>query len=150
MTNTLTRVLKRDQPKAQIVESMTKLFFQKTGAEDALISIKENRNTRSGKQNNLYFGVIIRQVHLETRVSEAAIHLHLGEEFLDVRYEEVAGKVQKVIKSTTELNTKEMGKYIDDCILYIQGELLPGFKLNLPDDWKELVNGETNEVHREA
>ena len=140
MTNTLTRILKRDQPKAHIVEGMTKLFFQKTGVEDALITIKENRNTRTGRQNNLYWGVIIRQVHHETRVSEEAIHLHLGEEFLDVRYEEVAGKVQKVIKSTTKLNTKEMGKYIDDCILYIQGELLPGFKLDLPDDWKELIS----------
>ena len=140
MTNTLTRILKRDQPKAQIVEGMTKLFFQKTGAEDALISIKENRNTRTGLQNNLYWGVIIKQVREETRNSEDAIHDHLREEFLEVRHEEVAGKSQKVLKSTTKLNTKEMGAYIDDCILYIQGELLPGFKLNLPDDWKELIS----------
>jgi hypothetical protein len=140
MTNTLTRILKRDQPKAHIVEGMTKLFFQKTGVDDALITIKENRNTRTGRQNNLYWGVIIKQVKDETRNSKEAIHDHFREEFLEVRYEQVARKSQKVLKSTTELNTKEMGEYIDNCVLYIQGELLPGFKLDLPDDWKELVN----------
>lgn len=140
MTNTLTRILKRDQPKWHIIEGMVTLLFKKTGAEEAVISIKENKQTRTGLQNNLYWGVIIKQVREETRNSKEAIHDHFREEFLEVRHEEVAGKSQKVLKSTTELNTKEMGAYIDDCILYIQGELLPGFKLDLPDEWRELVN----------
>jgi|TARA_R100001244_G_scaffold113237_1_gene83854 hypothetical protein len=139
MSETLSRTLKRDKPKAHIVEGMTKLFFQKTDAKEAIISIKENRQTRTGLQNNLYWGVVIEQVRLETRNSKDAIHNHLREELLEVTWETVGKRSNQVLKSTTTMNTKEMGTYIDDCILYIQGELLPGFKLNLPDNWKGLV-----------
>ena len=138
VSNTLSRILQRDKPKAQIVESQVKKFFKETNAEEAVITIKENRNTRTGLQNNLYW-VIIKQVRLETRNSESAIHDHLREELLEVKYEEVAGKPQKVLKSTTELNTKEMGTYIGDCIDYVQGELIPGFRLELPDGWQGLL-----------
>jgi hypothetical protein len=136
--NTLSRILQRDKPKAQIVESQVKKFFKETNAEEAVITIKENRNTRTGLQNNLYW-VIIKQVRLETRNSEKAIHDHLREELLEVKYEELAGKPQKVLKSTTELNTKDMGTYIGDCIDYVQGELIPGFRLELPDGWQGLL-----------
>jgi len=138
VSNTLSRILQRDKPKAQIVESQVRKFFKETNAEEAVITIKENRNTRTGLQNNLYW-VIIKQVRLETRNSENAIHDHLREELLEVKYEEVAGKPQKVLKSTTELNTKEMGTYIGDCIDYVQGELIPGFRLELPDGWQGLL-----------
>ena len=138
VSNTLSRILQRDKPKAQIVESQVKKFFKETNAEEAVITIKENRNTRTGLQNNMYW-VIIKQVRLETRNSESAIHDHLREELLEVKYEEVAGKPQKVLKSTTELNTKEMGTYIGDCIDYVQGELIPGFRLELPDGWQGLL-----------
>ena len=138
VSNTLSRILQRDKPKAQILESQVRKFFKETNAEEAVITIKENRNTRTGLQNNLYW-VIIKQVRLETRNSENAIHDHLREELLEVKYEEVAGKPQKVLKSTTELNTKEMGTYIGDCIDYVQGELIPGFRLELPDGWQGLL-----------
>ena len=138
VSNTLSRILQRDKPKAQILESQVRKFFKETNAEEAVITIKENRNTRTGLQNNLYW-VIIKQVRLETRNSENAIHDHLREELLEVKYEEVAGKPQKVLKSTTELNTKEMGTYIGDCIDYVQGELIPGFTLELPDGWQGLL-----------
>ena len=105
VSESLSRILKRDKPKAQIVESQVMKFFRETNAEEAVITIKENRNTRTGLQNNLYWGVIVKQVRLETRNSENAIHDHLREELLEVKYEEVAGKPQKVLKSTTELNT---------------------------------------------
>ena len=139
VSESLSRILKRDKPKAEIVESQVMKFFRETNAEEAVITIKENRNTRTGLQNNLYWGVIVKQVRLETRNSENAIHDHLREELLEVKYEEVAGKPQKVLKSTTELNTKEMGTYIGDCIDYVQGELIPGFRLELPDGWQGLL-----------
>ena len=67
VSNTLNRILQRDKPKAQIVESQVKKFFKETNAEEAVITIKENRNTRTGLQNNLYW-VIIKQVRLETKL----------------------------------------------------------------------------------
>tara|TARA_R100001244_G_C5069876_1_gene111099 strand:+ start:92 stop:514 length:423 start_codon:yes stop_codon:yes gene_type:complete len=138
MSETLSRTLNRDKPKANIVESMTKLFFQKTGAEEAVISIKENRQTRTGLQNNLYWA-IVGQVRKELVCSEEVLHKHLREELLEVTYEELAGKTHERLKSTKKMNTKEMGLYIGDCIDYIQGDLIPGFKLNLPDNWRGLV-----------
>ena len=66
MTNTLSRILKRDQPKAHIVEGMVKTLFTKTDAKEAVISIKPNTMTRSGQQNRLYHS-IIDQIRAETK-----------------------------------------------------------------------------------
>jgi len=43
-----------------------------------------------------------------------------------------------VLKSTTELNTKEMGEYLDKIIAWVGNDL--GIKLNLPDNWRKLVD----------
>ena len=50
MSETLTRILKRDKPKADIVESMTRTFFKNTSGDEAVISIKAHKKTRSGRQ----------------------------------------------------------------------------------------------------
>ena len=140
MSESLQRIIKRDEPKADIFKGMTQLFFNKTNVDQAIITIKENRNTRTGRQNNLYWGVIIKEIVLETRNSQDAIHDHLREELLEVSWETVGKRSRQVLKSTKTMNTKEMGLYIGDCIDYVQGELLPGYKLKLPDDWRELTS----------
>ena len=40
VSNTLSRILQRDKPKAQIVESQVKKFFKETNAEEAVITIR--------------------------------------------------------------------------------------------------------------
>ena len=138
VSNTLSRILQRDKPKAQIVESQVRKFFKETNAEEAVITIKENRNTRTSLQNDLYW-VIVGQIRKEVNCSEEVMHKHLREELTDVTYETVAGKRHARLKSTTKMNTKEMGIYIASCIDYIQGELIPGYKLNLPEGWRKLL-----------
>jgi hypothetical protein len=136
MSETLTRILKRDQPKAHIVEGMVKTLFNKTDAKEAIISIKPNKLTRSGQQNKLYHS-IIDQIRAETNNTKKAIKVHCQAEFLETRVEEVAKKQRVVLKSTTTLNTKEMGVYLDEVITWAENDL--GIRLNLPDEWKGLV-----------
>ena len=137
MTETLSRILQRDKPKAHIVEGMVKTLFNKTDAKEAVISIKPNKMTRTGHQNRLYWH-IIEQVRVETANTKDAIHDYLRGEFLETEVEEVCGKTLMVLKSTTSLNTKEMGVYLDEVIIWCGNDL--GIELNLPDGWKELVN----------
>ena len=139
VSESLSRILQRDKPKADIVESQVKKFFKETNAEEAVITIKENRNKRTSLQNDLYW-VIVGQIRREVNCSEEVMHKHLREELTDVTYETVAGKRHARLKSTKKMNTKEMGLYIGDCIDYVQGELLPGYKLKLPEDWRELTS----------
>tara|TARA_R110001592_G_scaffold332921_1_gene616562 strand:+ start:510 stop:929 length:420 start_codon:yes stop_codon:yes gene_type:complete len=139
MSESLQRIIKRNEPKADIFKGMTQLFFNKTNVDQAIITIKENRNTRTSLQNDLYW-VIVGQIRREVNCSEEVMHKHLREELTDVTYETVAGKRHARLKSTKKMNTKEMGLYIGDCIDYVQGELLPGYKLKLPEDWRELTS----------
>ena len=136
MTETLNRILKRDKPKAEIVESMTRQFFKNSSGDEAVISIKPNNMTRTQKQNALYWS-IIEQIKTETGNTKDAIHVHCQSEFLETRVEEVAKQQRVVLKSTTSLSTKEMGIYLDEIIAWVENDL--GLRLNLPDDWRELI-----------
>ena len=137
MSETLTRILKRDKPKADIIEGMTRSFFKNTSGDEAVISIKPHKMTRTGKQNNLYHA-IVDQVRVETGNTKEAIKVHCQSEFLESRIEEVAKKQRVVLKSSKELNTKEMGVFIDEVISWAENDI--GLKLNLPDDWRELIS----------
>ena len=137
MSETLTRILKRDKPKADIIEGMTRTFFKQTEGNEAIISIEPNKMTRTGRQNNLYHA-IVDQVRVETGNTKEAIKVHCQSEFLESRIEEVAKKQRVVLKSSKELNTKEMGVFIDEVISWAENDI--GLKLNLPDDWRELIS----------
>ena len=134
VNETLTRILKRDKPKAEIIEGMTRTFFKNTSGDEAVISIKPNSYTRTSQQNRLYHS-LVDQVRFETNNTKSAIKIYCQSEFLETRIEEVAGKSKVVLKSTTELTTKEMGLFLDDVIAWAENDL--GMQLNLPDDWRE-------------
>tara|TARA_R110001592_G_scaffold38655_1_gene127462 strand:+ start:4062 stop:4475 length:414 start_codon:yes stop_codon:yes gene_type:complete len=137
MTESLNRIIKRDKPKAEIVESMTRQFFKNSSGDEAVISIKPNNMTRTQKQNALYWS-IVEQIKTETGNTKDAIHVHCQSEFLETRVEEVAKQQRVVLKSTTSLSTKEMGIYLDEIIAWVENDL--GLRLNLPDDWRELIS----------
>tara|TARA_R110001599_G_scaffold300346_3_gene505458 strand:+ start:591 stop:1004 length:414 start_codon:yes stop_codon:yes gene_type:complete len=137
MSETLSRILKRDKPKAEIIENMTRAFFMNTSGEEAIISIKPKNMTRSGSQNALYW-TIIDQVRAESGNTKDAIHKFCQSEFLESTVEEVAKKPIVVVKSTTSLSTKEMATYLDEIITWVENDL--GIVLKLPDDWRELIS----------
>ena len=137
MSESLSRILKRDKPKADIVENMTRSFFKGSDTDEAVITIKPNKMTRTQAQSRLYFS-IIDQIRKETHNSKDAIHDFFREEFLDKQTEIVCNKERTVLKSTTELNTKDMGEYIDDVIVFAETDL--GIRLQLPDNWREIIS----------
>jgi len=137
MSETLSRILKRDKPKAEIIESMTRTFFKNSSGEEAIISIKPKNMTRSSSQNALYWS-IIDQVRHESANTKDAIHQFFQTEFLESKVEEFANKPVLVLKSTTSLSTKEMATYLDEIITWVENDL--GIVLVLPDDWRELIS----------
>ena len=139
MSDSLTRILRRDKPKADIIEGMTRSWFSQSKEDEAVISIKANKMTRSAQQNKMYHS-IIDQIRVETDNTKEAIKVHCQSEFLETRFEEVAKQQRLVLKSTTELNTKEMGIYCDEVIAWAENDL--GIRLQLPDNWRELVGQE--------
>ena len=108
-----TRLLKRDKPKAHIVKSLSNKFFHENDVEEAVIQIKPNLLTRSGRQNALYrMWVRCLAEEGETGNSEEALHQYLAQTYLSPEVEEVQGKPILVIKSTTKLKVKEMMEYL--------------------------------------
>jgi len=129
------RILHRDKPKADIIESQVKTFFRDTDCEEALITIAPNNKSRSTKQNALYWSWL--SILQETGNTQMALHTYLASEFLEPEIEEVQGRPVLVIKSTTQLSVKEMGEYL----LHVE-EFADDIGVNLPrpEDWLTLVN----------
>lgn len=132
---TYKRILYRDKPKADIVESQVKTFFRDTDCEEALITISPNKQSRSVKQNALYWSWL--KILEETGNTQMAMHTYLASEFLEPEIEEVHGRSVLVIKSTTQLSVKEMAEYL----LHVE-EFADDIGVNLPrpEDWLKLVS----------
>jgi hypothetical protein len=115
---------------------MTRTFFKNNSGDEAEITIKAHKMTRSLQQNKLYHS-IVDQIRMETGNTKDAIKVHCESEFLETRIEEVANQPRLVLKSTKQLNTKEMSIFLDEVIAWVENDLV--ITLNLPDNWRELV-----------
>lgn len=79
--------------------------------------VKPITKTRSGKQNRYYWGVIIKMIAEEicgypaSNEDRDAIHKEMAKKFLGYAIVEKGGFTFEVIRSTTDLNTKEMEEY---------------------------------------
>ena len=92
------RLLQRNKPKAHILENMSRQTFKDTKCDEVIVEMKPNKDTRSVKQNKLYWmwlGILT-----ETGNSQGALHQYLAQEYLSPVVEEVNGKPILVIKST--------------------------------------------------
>lgn len=104
------RMLQRDKPKADILENMTRQMFKETKVDEIIVEMKPNTQSRSTKQNALYWKWL--GVLTETGNSQGALHQYLAQEFLSPVVEQVQGKPILVIKSTTTLTVKEFAEYL--------------------------------------
>ena len=105
------RMLQRHKPKAHILENMTRGVFNETECDEVIVEMKPNKETRSVKQNKLYWKWL--GVLTETGNSQGALHQYLAQEYLNPEIEEVQGKPILVIKSTTTLTVKEFADYLE-------------------------------------
>ena len=105
------RMLQRNKPKAHILENMTRGVFKETECDEVIVEMKPNTDSRSLKQNKLYWKWL--GVLTETGNSQGALHQYLAQEYLNPEIEVVQGKPILVIKSTTTLTVKEFADYLE-------------------------------------
>ena len=116
---TMKRILHRDKPKADILENMTRSIFKETKNDTVIVEMKPDIQTRSTKQNALYYmwlGVLT-----ETGNSQGALHQYLAQEFLSPVAEDIQGQTVLVIKSTTTLSVKEFAEYLEHVQEFAEG-----------------------------
>ncbi len=98
------------------------------------IRAEEAEDTRSLQQNRFYFGLVLREISEQARISgqgwaAEAWHLHFKREFLGYRFvrETVAGRKRKVVRkelrSTTRLSVRRMSEYLDKVMAFAVTDL---------------------------
>ena len=121
------RILERTKPKGQIVEILVKQFFtDNPDVEKAVIEIKEDKASRSTKQNRLYWewcGLIGESLGY----NKDEVHVLLGDKFLDKIIVQGKHKTIEQIPSTTTLKVSEFKEYLEqiDMMMAEYGIMLP-------------------------
>ena len=119
------RVIERSKPKQHILQMMIRDFFGAHDGNKAVIEIMEDKDSRSTKQNSLYWNWI--NVMTETGYTKDEMHTILRDKFLG--YNEVTTKtgVIKELKSTTKLKVGEMKDYLEQIDIFASeyGIMLP-------------------------
>jgi len=112
------RVIEKTKPKQQIIETMVKSFFKDNPkVEKAVLSIKEDKLTRSEKQNKLYWKYLTVLADF-TGYTKDAMHDIMRDKFLGYRTVKTRDKNISVLRSTTDLNTKEMKDYLESIDMF--------------------------------
>ena len=104
------RLLQRHKPKAHILENMTRVVFNESECDEVIVEMKPNKETRSVKQNKLYWQWL--KVFEESGNTANAMHNYLRKMFLGSEFETVQGETVEIIPSTTKLSTKEFSEYL--------------------------------------
>jgi len=119
------RMLQRNKPKAHILENMTRGVFNKTKCDEVVVEMKPNTDSRSIKQNKLYWQWL--SCFEETGNTKDAMHNYLREMYLGCEFEKVKGHTIKILPSTTKLKVKEFAEYLlkIDILAQDMGLILP-------------------------
>ena len=119
------RMLQRNKPKAHILENMTRGVFKETKCDEVIVEMKPNKDSRSIKQNKLYWQWL--SCFEETGNTKDAMHNYLREMYLGCEFEKVKGHTIKILPSTTKLKVKEFAEYLlkIDILAQDMGLILP-------------------------
>ena len=120
-------VLERSKPKREKIEAGIKLFLTTNpDVERFVIEIKEDKDSRSTKQNRLYWewcGLIGESLGY----NKDEVHVLLGDKFLDKIIVQGKHKTIEQIPSTTTLKVSEFKEYLEqiDMMMAEYGIMLP-------------------------
>ena len=123
------RVIERKKEKRHIIESMiVSHFSQNPESERAIIEIKDDKDSRSTKQNRLYWEWIGTVISPELGYTKDEAHMILRDKFLG--YNEVTtkkGETVRELRSTTKLKVGEFKDYLEqiDMLMSEYGIVLP-------------------------
>jgi len=122
------RLIERKKGKSLILEKLMIAFFNEfPDCDRAIIEIKEDKDSRSTNQNNLYWEWIS-VIGNELGYTKDETHILLRDKFLG--YNEVTtkkGEAIKELKSTASMNVKEFAEYMEQVDMFIvkYGIILP-------------------------
>ena len=91
------------------------------GRESVTVTVSDTRPKRSNPQNRYYFGVVVELIYLALKESGWEVTREGTHELLRVRFLSEDrpigndGEFVTRVKSTTELDGKEFGEYVEDC-----------------------------------
>ncbi len=123
------RIIERSKEKRNIIESMVVLHFNEHPDSDkAIIEIKEDKDSRSVKQNRLYWEWIGTVISPELGYTKDETHMILRDKFLG--YNEITtkkGETVRELRSTTKLKVGEFKDYLEqiDILMAEYGIVLP-------------------------
>ena len=136
----MNRVIERSKPKEVIFKTLVQDYFlTNPKVNKAIIEIKEDKLTRSGAQNKLYFMWIDDYIKLELGYSKKETHKALVYELLG--YDVTIGFNDKEItslKETKDMKVAEFSRYLEEVDRFSAGL---GIILPRPDDYYWLAMG---------
>jgi len=121
------RVIERTKPKQHILESMIQAHFKEYPDSDkAIIEIRDDKDSRSVKQNRLYWEWIS-VIGGELGYTKDETHAILRDKFLGYTETTTKLSVIKELRSTTKLKVKEFKDYLEqiDILMSEYGIILP-------------------------
>ena len=126
------RIIERTKPKQHILQMLIRDFFGSTDCDKAVIEIMEDKDSRSTKQNRLYWEWIGTVISPELGYTKDEAHMILRDKFLG--YNEITtkkGETVRELRSTTKLKVGEFKDYLEqiDMLMAEYGIVLPR-----PDD----------------
>jgi hypothetical protein len=125
------RVIERTKPKQHILESMIQAHFKEYPDSDkAIIEIKDDKDSRSIKQNRLYWEWVS-VIGGELGYTKDETHAILRDKFLGYTETTTKLSVIKELRSTTKLKVKEFKDYLEQ-IDILMSEY--GIILSRPED----------------
>ena len=121
------RVIEKNKPKQQILESMIQAHYKEfPNSDKAIVEIKEDKDSRSVKQNRLYWEWIS-VIGNELGYTKDETHAILRDKFLGYTETTTKFSVIKELRSTTKLKVKEFKDYLEQIDMFISeyGIILP-------------------------
>ena len=121
------RVIERTKPKQHILESMIQAHFKEYPDSDkAIIEIRDDKDSRSVKQNRLYWEWVS-VIGGELGYTKDETHAILRDKFLGYTETTTKLSVIKELRSTTKLKVKEFKDYLEQIDIFVSeyGIMLP-------------------------
>lgn len=123
------RVIERRKEKRHIIESMiVSHFSEHPESEKAIIEIKDDKDSRSTKQNRLYWEWIGTVISPELGYTKDEAHMILRDKFLGYNVVTTKkGETVRELRSTTKLKVGEFKDYLEqiDMLMSEYGIVLP-------------------------
>lgn len=120
------RVIERTKPKQHILQMLIRDFFGSHDCEKAIIEITEDKDSRSVKQNKLYWEWVS-VIGNELGYTKDETHAILRDKFLGYTETTTKFSVIKELRSTTKLKVKEFKDYLEQIDMFVSeyGIMLP-------------------------